>query len=233
MPGPALLPPAALGVLIQLWRKYDYTNVLAAAVAMAHITRINPTTLNAYDDALLLINGVYKLTQIAPHCGLSSDLAVLAHEHGIAVALSAAYYHTLVVGNHNLLLLDGLVRQDGTRASLPLLDLRHCLVGREHLLVKQFQPGYTLGWLRARPQSPACGDAARCASPYFAASWTTAPLWGCTSSTRQGVRYALRRMRQGGGRGNWAGCRKVWEELPGFCDLPPWGGRGGMKNDEL
>jgi hypothetical protein len=29
-------------VLIQLWRKYDYTNFLAAAVAVAHITRINP-----------------------------------------------------------------------------------------------------------------------------------------------------------------------------------------------
>ncbi|KAJ7741489.1 hypothetical protein B0H14DRAFT_3515315 [Mycena olivaceomarginata] len=134
MPRPAP-PPAALGTLIQLWRKYNYMNVLAAAVA--HIARINPTTLDTYDDALLLVNGVYKPTQIAPHRGLSSDLTVLAHENSIAAALSAAYYRTLVVGNNNSPLFDGLMCQDGTRASLPPLGPRRCLVGRECLLVKQ------------------------------------------------------------------------------------------------
>jgi hypothetical protein len=74
-------------------------NVLAAAVA--RIMRINPTTLEAYNDALLLVNGVYKPTQIAPHRGLSSNLAVLACENGIAAALPAAYYCTLVIGNNN------------------------------------------------------------------------------------------------------------------------------------
>jgi sulfur transfer complex TusBCD TusB component (DsrH family) len=86
-------------VLIQLWCKYDCTNILATAVAC--ITRINPTTLDAYDKALLLVDGVYKPTQIAPHRGLSSNLTVLAHENGIAAALPAAYYCTLVVGNNN------------------------------------------------------------------------------------------------------------------------------------
>jgi hypothetical protein len=99
--GQPLLPPTALGALIQLWCKYNYTNILAAAVA--HITCIDPTTLNAYDDALLLVKGVYKPTQIAPYCGLSSDLMVLAHKHGITAALPATYYHTLVVGNNNSL----------------------------------------------------------------------------------------------------------------------------------
>ncbi|KAJ7873827.1 hypothetical protein B0H14DRAFT_3557027 [Mycena olivaceomarginata] len=123
-----LLPPTALGALIQLWRKYDYTNVLAAVVA--RITHINPTTLD-----------------IVPHRGLSSNLTVLVREHGFAAALPATYYHTLVAGNNNSLLLDGLMHQDGTHASLPSLDLRRCLIGHGHLLVKQFQPGYTLGWL--------------------------------------------------------------------------------------
>jgi hypothetical protein len=89
-------------VLIQLWRKYDCTNILATTVV--RITCINPTTLNTYDDALLLVNEVYKPMQIAPHCGLSSDLAVLARENGIAAALSAAYYRTLVAGNNNSLM---------------------------------------------------------------------------------------------------------------------------------
>jgi sulfur transfer complex TusBCD TusB component (DsrH family) len=59
--------------------------------------------LNAYDDVLLLVNGVYKPMQIVPHHGLSFDLAVLAHEHGITAALPATYYHTLVAGNNNSL----------------------------------------------------------------------------------------------------------------------------------
>ncbi|KAJ7712646.1 hypothetical protein B0H14DRAFT_3637630 [Mycena olivaceomarginata] len=167
----------ALNALIQLGRKYDCTNILATAVA--HITHINSMTLNTYDDALLLINGVYKPTQITPHRGLSSDLAALACENSITAALPAAM----------------------ARAR-PSLDLRCCLIGRERLLVKQFQPGYTLGWLRAWPQSPTCGDAAGCASPYSATSWTTASLRGCTSSTRQGVPDALRRVREGGCRGD-------------------------------
>jgi hypothetical protein len=97
--GQPLLPPAALGALIQLWRKYDHPNVLAAAVV--RITRINPTTLDAYNNALLLVNRVYKPTQIAPHRGLSFNLAVLARKNGIAAALPAVYYRTLVVGNNN------------------------------------------------------------------------------------------------------------------------------------
>ncbi|KAJ7693769.1 hypothetical protein B0H14DRAFT_3905828 [Mycena olivaceomarginata] len=148
--GEPLLLPAALGALIWLRRKYDCTNILATTVA--HITRINPTTLNAYDDALLLVNGMYKPTQIAPHQRLSSDLAV-GHENGIAAALAC-----------HVQLLDGLTCQDGTRASLPPLSLCRCLVGRKRLLVKQFQSGYTLSWLRAWSQSPTCGDAAHCAN---------------------------------------------------------------------
>jgi hypothetical protein len=58
--GQLLLLPAALGALIWPGCKYDFTNVLAATVV--RITRINPTTLDAYDDVLLLINGVYKPT---------------------------------------------------------------------------------------------------------------------------------------------------------------------------
>ncbi|KAJ7350540.1 hypothetical protein DFH08DRAFT_958203 [Mycena albidolilacea] len=126
-------------------------NVLAAAVA--RIMYINPMTLNMSDDVLLLVNGVYKPMQIAPHCRLSSDHVVLAHENSITAALPTAYYRTLVVGNNNSLvqLLDDLTHQDGMCTSLPPLDLHHCLISCKHLLVKQFQPGYTLSWLHAWP----------------------------------------------------------------------------------
>ncbi|KAJ7797495.1 hypothetical protein B0H14DRAFT_2618868 [Mycena olivaceomarginata] len=161
---------------------------------------------------LLLVNGVYKLTQIVPHRGLSSDLAVLACEHDIAAALPAAYYYcTLVVGNNNSLvqLLDGLTRQDGTCGSLPLLDLRRCLIGCGHLLVKQFQPGYTLGWLRVWLQSPTC-----------AAQVRILPLHGrrrrCgATQARQGVPDALRRVCEGGCQQRRRRPGAVWEELPG------------------
>ncbi|KAJ7818227.1 hypothetical protein B0H14DRAFT_3474062 [Mycena olivaceomarginata] len=76
--GQPLLPLTALSALIWL--------------GGAHYTH-QPTTLNAYDDTLLLVNGVYKPMQIAPRRGLSFDLAVLAHENGIAAALPAAVIH--------------------------------------------------------------------------------------------------------------------------------------------
>ncbi|KAJ7815056.1 hypothetical protein B0H14DRAFT_3476577 [Mycena olivaceomarginata] len=199
--GQPLLPPAALSVLIQLWRKYNCTNVLAAAVA--RITRINPTMLDAYNDALLLVNGVYNPTQIAPHCGLSSDLTVLAREHGIAAALPSVYYHTLVVGNNNSPLLDGLMSQDGTRTSLPPLSLRCCLVGCERLLVKQFQPGYTLGWLCAWLQSPTC-----------AAQVCKACQMLCSACAKEAAEVTA------------TGRRKVWEGLLGCFELPAWGVEG-------
>ncbi|KAJ7350507.1 hypothetical protein DFH08DRAFT_958176 [Mycena albidolilacea] len=204
----------ALGALIQLRRKYNSTNILAAAGVC--ITRINPMMLDAYDNVLLLVNVVYKPTQIVPHCRLSSDLAVLAHQNGITVTLPAAYYRTLVFGNNNSPVqpLDGLTRQDGAHTSLPPLGLRCCLIGREHLLVKQFQPEYMLGWLRVRLQSPTCGDAAGCTSPYSAASWTTASLWA--AQARQGVPDALRHMHQ---RGRGGDGDQAQEGVGGFAGI--------------
>ncbi|KAJ7668828.1 hypothetical protein B0H14DRAFT_2657978 [Mycena olivaceomarginata] len=147
--GQPLLPLVALNALIQPGCKYDYTNVLAAAVA--RIAHMNP------QRSTRTTTPAAHQWGIAPHRGLSSDLVVLAREHGIAAALPAMYYHTLVVGNNNSLLLDGLACQDGTcSASLPPLGLHRCLIGREHLLAKPFSqgPGYTLGWPRAWPQNP-------------------------------------------------------------------------------
>ncbi|KAJ7857713.1 hypothetical protein B0H14DRAFT_2578281 [Mycena olivaceomarginata] len=120
-----------------------------------------------------------------------------------------------------------LAHENVIAAALPAVYYCTLVVGNNNSL---FQPGYTLGWLRAQSQSPTCGDAARCASPYSAASWTTASLWGCTSSIRHARCFAARAKEAAEAMST--GRRKVWEELPGFCDLPPWGGRG-MKNDEL
>jgi hypothetical protein len=45
--GQPLLPPTALDAFLQLGCKYNYTNILAAAVArITHITHINPMTLD-------------------------------------------------------------------------------------------------------------------------------------------------------------------------------------------
>ncbi|KAJ7841350.1 hypothetical protein B0H14DRAFT_3457513 [Mycena olivaceomarginata] len=184
----------ALDALIQLRRKYDCTNILAAAVA--HITRINPTTLDAYDDACCSSTGCTNRHRSRPTAGSPSN-SVLVHENS----------HS---GCH---LPDGLAPQDGTRASLPPLDLRRCLIGREHLLVNQFQPGPRK---HARLQSPTC-----------AAQVHILPLHGqqrrCgAAQARQGVPDALRCVCQGGWRGDWAGRRKMWEELPGCFELPAW-----------
>ncbi|KAJ7815054.1 hypothetical protein B0H14DRAFT_2375630, partial [Mycena olivaceomarginata] len=45
-------------------------------------------------------------------------------------------------------ILDSIQREDNTLASLPLVNMHRCLVGRKRLLFKQVQPGSTLAWIR-------------------------------------------------------------------------------------
>ncbi|KAF8170322.1 hypothetical protein K438DRAFT_1982832 [Mycena galopus ATCC 62051] len=100
--------------------------------AVACIIFENPTTLEKYDA--LNVDAKYKPTRIIYSHSFYWDVAELH---------------------------DSRPRDDGTLASLPSVDLRRCLLGRETLLTKQFQTGYTLGWLREWPYAdcndPKCG----------------------------------------------------------------------------
>jgi hypothetical protein len=82
--GQTALPLPAIAALIRLGRKYDFRNLLEAAVS--RLTFENPTTLEEY-DAL-----APSTTRIVPYPGNGFDMAALASEHNILTALPCAYY---------------------------------------------------------------------------------------------------------------------------------------------
>jgi hypothetical protein len=96
--GQTALPLPAIAALIRLGRKYDFRNLLEAAVS--RLTFENPTTLKEY-DALLPEIGKYATTRIVQYPGVFFDMVSLARENDILSVLPAAYYR---------LVLNGLVR---------------------------------------------------------------------------------------------------------------------------
>ncbi|KAJ7824788.1 hypothetical protein B0H14DRAFT_2369337 [Mycena olivaceomarginata] len=126
---------SAIGALLWLGRKYDVKIVVDSAVA--RVTFENPTRLLKFDTLTnALVNRKYALTHILAGSGFYFNLITLVREHNIMSALPIAN------------ILDGIQREDNTLASLPLVDMRRCLIGHKRLLVKQVQPGSTLGWIR-------------------------------------------------------------------------------------
>jgi hypothetical protein len=110
------------------------------------------------------------------------------------------------------------------------VDLRRCLIGRDRLLKKQYQPGYTMGWLR-KWQYTDCTDRVACCaarkSTFY--SFLDCDYLGSLATYKgdywddlcdvccQHVRESMT-----------AGREKIWEELPAIFDLPPW---NELKND--
>jgi hypothetical protein len=125
-------------------------------------------------------------------------------------------------------MLDGISRIDGTLASLAPIDLRRCIRAREKLINTQFQPGYTFGWLQHRSwghDEDCTGAPGKCDSVRAA---------GLCKYLRRFQLKALSTLTPGDPRGLCAECKphgirlfdagrkKIWDELPGFFDLPPW-----------
>ncbi|KAF8216779.1 hypothetical protein K438DRAFT_2007552 [Mycena galopus ATCC 62051] len=211
------LPLPVIAALIRLGRKYDFKNLFDSA--LARLTSEYPTTLQEYDA---LPDGI-GFTSVEEYPGLDLDIISLATEHSISSILPYAYYY--VLRTFSLIqLFDGISRGDGTVACPSGLDLRRCVIARERLLAKQCQPDYTFGW--TRKDFCGCTTPAQCRtlrdgvlSEYLddadigALALPFYILDGfkfCAACTRHAYECMI------------AGRKKIWDELPGFFDLPPW-----------
>ncbi|KAJ7935066.1 hypothetical protein B0H13DRAFT_1949554 [Mycena leptocephala] len=210
------LPFAVVESLVCLGHKYGFQDLLDSAVE--RITFEYPTTLEEFDA--LVFGGKY--TRIVPQHGLVFDILRLARENDIVSALPAAYYCAIDQGLDKLL--------DGLLASPTPVDLRRCIRGREKLINAQFQPGYTFGWLRSWDSDAqfVCTGTSGCTrvrDTLFRKNTETFRVLAlsvfvtkglCDGCTNRAIELTT------------AGRKKVWAELPGFFDLPPW---SELKND--
>ncbi|KAF7370305.1 BTB domain-containing protein [Mycena sanguinolenta] len=209
-----LLQLQVAGAFVRLGRKYEFKDLFDSA--MARFAFEFPTTLEEYDTMPA------GMTTIQSYAGVTFDVITLFSENHIFSTLPFAYFCVLQTFDSGEVF-DGIERADGTLASLSQVDLRRCLVGRGKLLFKQFQPGYTLGWALKWVFSD-CARPSRCrVSREDVVTTYLDDVLGalvlpvnidhsgfCAACTRH-IEECMA-----------AGRKKMWEELPGIFDLPPW-----------
>ncbi|KAF8217107.1 hypothetical protein K438DRAFT_1798313 [Mycena galopus ATCC 62051] len=215
------LPFSAISAFVRLGRKYDFKYLFDSAVA--RLISEFPATLEEFDA--INVDSDFSTIESCP--GIFFSIIALLSQDNILSALPSAYFFA-VISNSLAGLFDGDAKEDGTRVFLPPVDFRRCCIGQQRLLIEQFQPGYTYGWILER-QSEDCTNALRCreAREALAALYLKNPMVVRILETPKSqerflkskfcsgcVRHAAESMA--------TGRKKTWEELPGFFDLPPW-----------
>ncbi|KAJ6593488.1 hypothetical protein B0H19DRAFT_919873 [Mycena capillaripes] len=216
------LPFPVVAALIRLGRKYDFHDLFDTAVERLKFE--NPTTLKEYDALLVPGTSHYKPTRILHYPGVLFDMLTVARENNIRSVLPCAYYRACSDFSQKCFF-DGLRRGDATSASLAPLDQRRCVVGSESLIKVQGHPGYTFGWLCSWDDEN-CTDFLKCARVHTKALrqyHASLSVWALTPSTPgHGHGQLCASCQQQRQELFVAGREKVWEELPGFFELPPW-----------
>ncbi|KAJ7879933.1 hypothetical protein B0H14DRAFT_2341092 [Mycena olivaceomarginata] len=211
---------AVVAALIRLGRKYDFRNLLDAAIEVVMLA--NPTTLDKVASAS-------KNRCIDYYRGIEFDMLALARENNIMMALPYAYYR--VVRQYTQLeLLDGVAIKDCRKTSLDPIDQRQCLLGRERMMMKQMLPGYTLGWFANCDHGDCtniqeCSDQRELTLQVFFEIPRVRALDSHVSYCRDELCAACARHLE---ELFDAGRKRMWQDLPSFFDLPPW---NELKND--
>ncbi|KAJ6519053.1 hypothetical protein C8R45DRAFT_1117032 [Mycena sanguinolenta] len=205
-----IIPLRVLGAFIRLGRKYDFKDLLRSAVE--RVTAEYPRILEKY----LAVEDKFETI----------------HENKIFTALPLAYYRAVQVttvdfySTRHSELFEENSNDGGTCASLSELDRGRCVMGRHTLLVKQFEQGYTFGWLR-KWEFTDCTSPVTCRSSresksqeltrgyqIWAVSRRIILTWGhgkfCPACTRHAKECSI------------AGREKTWQEVPEIFGLPPW-----------
>ncbi|KAF7370413.1 BTB domain-containing protein [Mycena sanguinolenta] len=213
------MPFLAIRAFIRLGRKYEFKDFLNLAVG--RLTVEFPNTLEAF-DAL-----ESELQTIAEYPGVFFDILALASENNILSVLPAAYF--FVIDEYTLdELFEGIKKADGTMATLSPLHLHNSVAGREKLLLRQFQSGYTLEWVLDTLPVDGCTAHSKCCKEremlmrefvnesssstwiLFRASTLMAMCQLCTACNLHATKAID------------TGRTKMWAELPRIFGLSPW-----------
>ncbi|KAJ7188678.1 hypothetical protein C8R46DRAFT_1205819 [Mycena filopes] len=209
------IPLPVVAALLRCGRKYDFKDLLHLAVERL------TSDFNSIFQFELEPDSPKPPKRIISYPGQAFDVITLARENNILSVLPCAYY--LAVKAPQAAYFDGIPRGDGTVASLATIDQRRCVLGREALVAKQFQQGYTLGWL-AKWDFDSAECTANCSLKRAAllAYYLNAAKMR-TFSAYKSSHNLCEQCEQRAKEATLAGRKKAWEELPGFFGLPPWG----------
>ncbi|KAJ7237040.1 hypothetical protein B0H12DRAFT_1075697 [Mycena haematopus] len=133
------LPLPVVRAFIRLGRKYNFKDLVESAIT--RIMSEAPTTLEEWDT----LKDRIGFRSFEDFDGMELDLITLASENSLLPALPCLYYRAVELWSPGELF-EETEAEDATFVSLPRVDLRRCLEGRQNILKAQFRPGYTYAW---------------------------------------------------------------------------------------
>ncbi|KAJ7188710.1 hypothetical protein C8R46DRAFT_1055562 [Mycena filopes] len=230
------LPFPVVAALVRLGLKYAFEDLLANAVE--RLTYENPATVQEYDACCATGS---KRIEFYP--GIFFDVITLARENNLPRLLPAAFNRA--ISDYPLAsVFDGFPRPDGTRALLSSCDQKAVVLARDKFIQAQQKVDGTLGWLfQWQCRVGVCLNPALCIAlrnriyndllnnprlvglgePNLVQRWLTS-----TASAGGPHLVICGPCRQFCHQAHVVGRNRMWDALPSFFDLPPW---GELKND--
>ncbi|KAF7338115.1 BTB domain-containing protein [Mycena venus] len=216
---------ALIAAIVRPGRKYDFKNLLAAAVQ--RLTHENPTSLEKYESSYHIANNqiIYSPKQIHDGGCLTFDTITLAWENNLFAILPCAYFRAVFFYDQETIL-DGIPRDNGLPATLSAQDQRLCILGSKRIVQAQWELERLWNWLSS---DDGCTGNEGCtvwkSTVFRRLVKTQAPLAPfslprnlkmCIACATKHAEIVLEAR------------KKLWDQLPVFFDLPPW---AELKND--
>lgn len=219
-------PFCVLAAFLRLGTKYEIEQLRSEAVNRISVEY--PSQLDQWDT---FQSKKSTMSQMHPERSNTFDVINLAQEINMPSLLPAAFY--TCVANYDIQeVLDGIVRDDGSLATLPTTSQHKCMQGLHRLLKKQMQE--TFVWMDERfiSESYTCiasgsgGGKKRCffeKRDLFYKTWFSSPR--CMALTPW-IDFSENNMcmncRDSSREAHYIGRIKIWQELPSMFGLGNW-----------
>ncbi|KAF7330791.1 hypothetical protein MVEN_02418300 [Mycena venus] len=190
------LPFPAVAALIRLGRKYLFRDLMKSA--MERLTVHYPSAIEAYDAPLP------PGRRIIQYPGIHFDVVSLARENNILLSvLPAAYWRAVKQCDSPTNLIDGIAANVSSRSN-----------SNKVIHWDGFGNGNMI------TSAPILGSALATGRPYCADTWITSSYE--FFSTYASSEKICAQCQQHTIESAAAGRKRIWEDLPGFFELPPW-----------
>jgi len=216
------LPFSFIAAIVRLGRKYDFKNLLAAAVQ--RLTYENPSTFESWEALTRIVNNQlgYSATKIHHSASIMFDMLSLARENNVFTVLPCAYLRAVIFYPQESIL-DGIPSGVGPPSTLSSHDQRLCILGREKGLKAQWDLSDFTAWISSDGPAPGCTTNRGCSTSKktilqivlqsglsFAPFIMVAEQQLCSTCQRHHLQVMAEAR------------KKLWQDLPSFFDLPPW-----------